>query len=164
MSIKFRCESCHKTVEAPDSAAGKRGRCPYCGHSCYIASPMSEDIIPLAVGGDEESPGKDETQELTALDRELLSEMGRDPSIPLEERDDLSSEDLHHLVVNYCLDMFNGNLARAEGTAEQLGKFKFTARQAVEDFRLGKADEDALKVLPPKVRKGFLEALAAKMK
>jgi hypothetical protein len=30
MAIKFTCDTCGKTVSAPDQAAGKRGRCPYC--------------------------------------------------------------------------------------------------------------------------------------
>jgi len=31
MSIRFRCHKCKATISAPDSAGGKRGRCPDCG-------------------------------------------------------------------------------------------------------------------------------------
>ncbi len=35
-SIRFPCEHCGKMVEAPHSAAGKRGKCPFCRESCDI--------------------------------------------------------------------------------------------------------------------------------
>jgi len=161
MSIKFLCESCHKTVEAPDSAAGKRGKCPYCGHSCYIAKPVEdEELIPLSPEAEAEGgPANEEAQQIKAMERELLHEMGREPAVPLEEKEDLTSEDLHHLVVNYCMDMFAGNLDRAETTARDMKKFKYTAIQAVEDFESGKAAEQALKAIPAKVFQGFLGEL-----
>jgi len=165
MSIRFRCEGCGKTVEAPDSAAGRRGKCPYCGHSCYIASPVSdEDLIPLKEVPDESPVTETEPPEVAALERELLHEMGGAPDVPLEQKEDLTSADLHHLVVNYCMDMFAGNLERAEVVVGKLKKFKFTAIEAVQDFQSGKADEDVLKTVPPKVCKGFLDALLKKLR
>ena len=166
MTIKFRCESCHKTVEAPDSAAGKRGKCPYCGHSSYIAKPVEEeDLIPLSADGEEGNSGADqESQEIKAMERELLHEMDREPSVPLDQKEDLSSEDLHHLVVNYCMDMFGGNLERAESVARDLKKLKYTAVRAVEDFESGKATEGVLKTIPAKVLRGFLAELKKRIR
>lgn len=34
--IRFRCEHCGKTVQAPHGAGGKRGTCPHCRQSCAI--------------------------------------------------------------------------------------------------------------------------------
>lgn len=166
MTIRFHCEACHKTVEAPDSAAGRRGKCPYCGHSGYIASSVrEEDLIPLKPideqGTDDAAA---DSEQIKHLEKELLHEMSGEPSLPLDQKEDLTSEDLHHLVVNYCLDMFHGNCERAERVVDQLKQFKFTAVQAVNDFRSGKADEPVMKAIPPKLRKGFLEALSQKLK
>jgi len=165
MTIRFHCQGCGKTVEAPDSAAGKRGKCPYCGHSCYIASPMGEEAeIPLKEVDEESSAIKGESPDVAALERELLHEMGSQPEAPLEQKEDLTSADLHHFVVNYCTDMFRGNLERADTIVTKLKKFKFTAIEAVRDFQSGKAKEDSLKAMPPKVCKGFLDALMKKLR
>jgi hypothetical protein len=119
-----------------------------------------EELIPLSPeGGEEDSAADEDSQEIKAMERELLHEMGREPAMPLEEKEDLSSEDLYHLVVNYCMDMFAGNLERAESIARDLRKFKYTAAQAVEDFESGKATEAALKAIPAKVFQGFLAEL-----
>ena len=165
MSIRFRCEGCGKTVEAPDSAAGKRGKCPYCGHNCYIASPMSDaEAIPLKEVEQEAPATEGESPEVVALERELLHEMGAEPQVPLEQKENLTSADLHHFVVNYCMDMFKGNPERAEAVVSKLKKLRFTAIEAVQDFQSGKADEDILKTIPPKVRQGFLDALQKKLR
>jgi len=162
MTIRFRCEACNKTVEAPDSAAGKRGKCPYCQHSCFIAAPVSEDdLIPLSPMEDEPAPADPDVER---VEKQLLHEMSGEEDTPLEHKEDLKSEDLHHFVVNYVMDMFNGNLERAEVSARKLKKFKFTAIEAVQDFQRGKAKEDVLGALPPKVLKGFLEALLDKLR
>lgn len=165
MTITFRCEGCEKTVEAPDSAAGSRGKCPYCGHSSYIATPMSdEDAIPFSDGDAEDTDTSAETQKLIALDRQLLQAASGAPPVPLDQKEDLTSDDLHHLVVNYCTDVFNGNLERAEVAVGQLRNFKHTAIQAVDDFQSGRSEEPHLKAIPPKVLQGFLTELKKSIK
>lgn len=48
MSIRTTCQSCGKAVKAPDSAAGKRGKCPFCGHSVRIPSlPPPPEPAPI---------------------------------------------------------------------------------------------------------------------
>jgi len=161
MTIKFRCEHCHKTVEAPDSAAGKRGKCPYCDHSSYIPRPVGEEeVLPLApVDEAEERQRQKELEAIMEKERELLHEMGGEAEIPLEQRDDLKSEDLHHLVVNYCLDMLKGNIERAELEASKLKKFGQVAIRAVQDFQTGRASEPALSEAPREVLDGYLRGL-----
>jgi len=167
MSITFRCEHCHKQVEAPDSAAGKRGKCPHCGLSSYIPSPVSEDdVLPLApLDAEEERRVKAEKEKLLRQERALYSETAKEqePSVPLEDRPDISSGDVQHLVVNYCLDMAGGNLGRAETYAGELARFGAPAVQAVDDFISGKAIEPALDSVPTRVLQGFLKELRAKL-
>ena len=168
MTIKFRCVKCDKVVEAPDKAAGQRGKCPYCGQKSYIPAPAADQDdgeIPLApIDEAEERSRQEEIKALLAQERDLLHEMGRQPDVPLEHKEDLRSEDLYHFVVNYCLDMFSGNLERAESYVRKMKPFKYTAITAVEDFRTEKATETALSAIPKKVLKGFLTELKDKLK
>lgn len=158
MSITFRCEQCRKDVKAPDAAAGKRGKCPHCGHSSYIPMPSTEnEEIPLAPIDEEEGGRGGKSESFQEMDRTLLHEMsGAGTEVPLDHREDLGSEDLHHFVVNYCLDMFKGDLERAAQHAQKMKTFKYTAIQAVEDFEKNNVTEMVLDVIPKKVLNGFL--------
>ncbi len=159
MTLKFRCEKCNKTVEAPDSAADKRGKCPYCGAMSYIPSPDVEEIPLAPIDEAQERQHEQDVAELIATERDLLGQTGGDPGIPLEHKENLRSEDLHHLVVNYCLDMVNGKLSSAGAQVKKLRPLKFTAIQAVEDFQTNKAIEPTLSHIPQKVLDGYLVEL-----
>jgi len=161
MSIRFACQYCHKEVKAPDSAAGKRGKCPYCGQDNYIPQPVSDDeLLPLApVDEEEERRAEAERMRLLEQEREILSQTGGEPSVPLEHRQDLTSEDLHHFIVNYCLDLFAGQNERAQTHVSRLKEFGGLALTVLEDFLTGKAVEPALKEIPPETLQRFLRQL-----
>jgi hypothetical protein len=161
MTIKFHCEHCRREVQAPDEAGGKRGKCPHCGTSNYIPAPVSEeDVLPLAPLDDEEERQRQkEVQELLRQERELLAETRGGPPTPLEHREDLAGQDLHHFVVNYCLDLHSGNLTRAQTHVTSLRKFGPAGLEAVSDFMTGKAIEPALANVPGGLLQGFLRQL-----
>ncbi|HUS48203.1 MAG TPA: hypothetical protein VM098_08785 [Phycisphaerae bacterium] len=161
MSITFQCEHCRREVEAPDEAAGRRGKCPFCGQSNYIPMPAGDkDMLPLApVDEQEERRRQEELQRLFQQERELDSEICSAPAAPLEHREDLKSDDLHHFVVNYCLDLARGNLGRGDTYIQQLRRFGPHGLQAVDDFLSGKALEPALDAIPTKTLQGFLRQL-----
>ncbi len=163
MSITFRCEHCGKDVKAPDGAEGKRGKCPHCGQSNYIPTPASEgEAVPLAeIDTEQEKQQSKEEQALLEQERALIAESAPPQAVPLDQRDDLGSEDLHHFVVNYCLDMAAGKLDRAETHVAELKKHKKLGTTAVDDFVQGKATEPALSDIPPPVLQGFLKQLRA---
>ncbi len=160
MAITFRCQHCGKKVEAPDSAGGKRGRCPYCKQSNYIPAPVSVDEL-FELAPEDGQPGGEHSKELREQERALAAELSRGGtgSVPLEHREDLKPEDLHHLVINYCLDMAGSELERAETHAAQLKKFPRLAKQAVEEFLDGSVLEPALDPVPTKLLHGFLNNL-----
>jgi len=166
MAIKFQCEQCGKEVEAPDDAGGKRGKCPYCRHSNYIPSPIAdEDVLDLApIDEEEERRRKEQAEAALEEERDLLVEMDRKPETPLEQKEEVAAEDLHHLVVNYCLDLAAGKLDQAEAHVQKLRPFGAAAVQAVREFASGKVREDALKDIPGPVVKGFLKQLAAQLR
>ncbi len=160
MSIRFRCQHCHKTVKAPESSAGQRGKCPYCGLSSYIPAPVSEDeLIPLAPEDEDyERRRKEEAMRLIEQDPAVVAG-GEGEEPPLEQRDDVDSEDIQHLVVNYCLDMADGNLDRAKQHASRLRQWPSAAGRAVDDLLNKKTLEPALDRIPDKVLAGFLREL-----
>ena len=161
MAITFQCEHCGKEVKAPDGAGGKRGKCPHCGQSSYIPTPVTkDDAIPLAeIDTEEEKQRRKEEQALLEQERELIAETAPPQSVPLEQREDLTSEDLHHFVVNYCMDMAAGKLDRAETHIEQLKKHGQLGVTAVDDFLKGEVTEPALGDIPAPVLQGFLKQL-----
>ncbi len=148
-------------VSAPESVGGKRGKCPYCKQSMYIPMPVSEDeILDLAPLDEEDERHQQElVDKLRAQEHDLIAETGGSESVPLSEREDLSSEDLHHFVINYCLDMADGNLERARLHVTELKKFYKLAIEAVKYFQIIQGDEPALKNIPQPVVQGFLSGL-----
>jgi hypothetical protein len=165
MSITFRCETCRKDVQAPESAAGKRGKCPFCGHSSYIPQPVSDDdLLPLApVDEDEERRRQQEVHQLFEQERDLIAQTGSKPQAPLDQREDVKTEELHHFVVNYCLDMSVSKLPQADKQVIELRKQPL-GQQTVQDFLDGKATEPALKKIPPRLLQAFLLQLRDKVK
>jgi len=163
MALTFKCEHCHKTVSAPESVGGKRGKCPYCKQSMYIPRPVSEDeILDLApLDEEEEQHRKELVDQLRAQERDLIAETGGAEPVPLSQREDLAADDLHHFVINYCLDMADGNLERAELHAKELRQFDKLAREAVKYFQIVQGDEPALANIPQPVVQGFLSQLLA---
>ncbi|RPI62962.1 MAG: hypothetical protein EHM48_03230 [Planctomycetaceae bacterium] len=165
MGITFTCEHCRREIQAPESAAGKRGKCPFCTQTTYIPLPVSEDdILDLApIDEEEERRREEQIRQLHAAEKELLADKS-DPAEPITERKNVTSEELYHFVVNYCLDMANGRLERAETIVARLKKFGYAGHQAIEDFLMGKAIEPALDIIPKKVLEGFLTQLADRMR
>jgi hypothetical protein len=107
-----------------------------------------------------------------ALEKEL-----RDMEIALsrqdfEERDDLpeerektlSAEDFHHYVVNFCMDLYGGNIQRAHKLAEQLRAQEAVGRAAVQDFISGKVWEPVLDMVPKRLLQGFLKDLEDRLR
>ncbi|HUS90922.1 MAG TPA: hypothetical protein VM695_03690 [Phycisphaerae bacterium] len=164
MPIQFECQHCHKQVTAPDAAAGKRGKCPFCGKSNEVPAPPpaeDDDLIPLApIDDEEERRERAARRALYEQEQDLLRETGGPISVPLSQRENLTPADLHHFVVNYCLDMADGKLDRADLHAQELKKFAETGRQAVTDFASGQVVEDVLHHIPQPVLTAFLKRLA----
>jgi phage FluMu protein Com len=165
MALTFKCEHCHKKISAPETVGGKRGKCPFCKQRTYIPMPVSEDeILDLApLDETEEQEHQKLVDELRAQERDLIANTGGGEPVPLSERDDLSSEDLHHFVINYCIDMADGNLERAAMHAAELKKFYKLGMEAVKYFQIVQGDEPALSKIPPPVVQGFLTDLVDRL-
>ena len=167
MSITFRCEHCHRDVTAPDDAGGRRGKCPFCQKSTYIPAPVAEDdILPLApIDEEEERHRKAEADELWKQDLALLdSSDDGSTEPPLEQRQDLTPEDLAHFAINYCLDMADSNIERAKTYVAKLEQFGSLGRQAVDSLLTDEMLDPALSSLPEQLARGFLRQLRDNLK
>ncbi|HET6428510.1 MAG TPA: hypothetical protein VM389_09245 [Phycisphaerae bacterium] len=168
MTISFNCEHCGKKVQAPDSAGGRRGKCPFCKLECYIPAPIGDEEVYDLVAPDagEEARARAEAEALRQQEMDLLSATGAREAgrpVPFEDRRNLKPEDLYHLVVNYCLDMSGSNIERAETHVDKLAPVRRTACVAVDDFLAGKVIEPALDKIPTKLLQGFLQQLKKKL-
>jgi 23S rRNA U2552 (ribose-2'-O)-methylase RlmE/FtsJ len=128
--------------------------------------PVSEDEILDMAPLDEEDERQHQklVDELRAKEHDLIANTGATESVPLSERDDLSSEDLHHFVINYCLDMAEGNLERAHKHASELKPYNKLAAEAIKYFQIVQGDEPALANIPQPVVQGFLKDLIERIK
>ncbi len=164
MTITFKCEHCGKKIEALDSLGGQRGKCPYCKQSNYIPTSVTDDdLIPFAPEyAESEQRSRDEQSQERILIAAMDTVEGMD--VPLEHRDEVSAEDLYHLVVNYCLDLSGSKLEQAEDHLARLQRFPHSAATAVEDFISGKAIEPALDGIPAKLLQSFLIRLRDALK
>ena len=61
---------------------------------------MSDEVIPLKEVEEQPPTPEGESPEVAALEREFLHEMGGEVEVPIEQKEDLTSADLHHFVVN----------------------------------------------------------------
>ena len=163
--VQFICEHCRKAVTAPDEAAGKRGKCPHCEQTSYIPVPREdrEEDIPLAPIEDDLTPQQREEQAvLREMERLILEEDAATPApVPLEARDDVTADDVSHLVVNYCLDMAASQLERAQMHVAKLKAFGYAGIEAADNLLCGKTLEPALDTIPVKLLHAFLEQLKA---
>lgn len=162
MSITFHCAHCGKEIKAPDTAAGRRGKCPYCSQSNYIPAPVSEDELPALAPEDAEYERhrREEIEELRRKERDLIaeapSELRTEPAG--EQKTELGPEDLRTLVINYCLDAARSSIGTLDGYVRKL-RASSRGLSAVDDVLKGRSREPALKNIPPKVIEGFLKGL-----
>jgi hypothetical protein len=169
MSIQFHCEHCGKEILAPDEAGGRRGKCPYCEKSNFIPNPKAaeEDLELAPLDENEEQERQREIRHLLEQEKAILQETSREETTPrLSQKDasDVKAEDLHHLVVNFCLDMSGGMLERADTHVMKLNEHSHVARQAVREFLDGKVLEPALDPIPTRVREGYLKNLLVRLR
>jgi hypothetical protein len=166
MGTTFRCEHCHKEIKSPDTDGGKRGECPFCHQSTYIPSPVAEEeILPLApLSEEDERKEREKVKALYEQERDLLAQTGGSPPTPLEHREDLTPADLHHFVINFCLEMARDHVEAAEAEAAKLRKFGPLGLEALEEIASGKVREPALDAIARRPRQLYLDTLRSRLK
>ncbi|MFA7484708.1 MAG: hypothetical protein WCZ89_01615, partial [Phycisphaerae bacterium] len=70
--IIFVCEKCCQKIKVPDTAAGKRGKCPKCGHLIIVPQSFSsqQEFEPLRLKRDPEDTPINRPVYITTLQQE----------------------------------------------------------------------------------------------
>jgi phage FluMu protein Com len=164
MNIQFRCEGCGKTVKAPDSAAGRQGRCPACKHIMYIPLPPEQrQEIPIAVDDEDENARSEQLKEDQAFLDQLAQEQTVPPDVAAPAEPAVPSDTIETLVVGFVLSSAQGQMERAERFAAQLARGGQHAQEIVDRMMLEQIPHDDLKDVPAPVVNGYLKQLREKL-
>jgi hypothetical protein len=167
MPISFSCESCTKKVKAPDGAGGKWGKCPECGHRCYVPMPASafegEDDLRLAPVDE-----KDETKfgELMKETHSLTQNILHETASLEEDGDDPNDADRRELIkqiIIYLQLIAHGELEQAQQKLQRIARFSNAAKEILKKMAKAERPEPELADVPPKLLRGFLKDLHAKL-
>ncbi|HBG25764.1 MAG: hypothetical protein A2Y10_02280 [Planctomycetes bacterium GWF2_41_51] len=164
MAITFHCECCKKKINAPDTAGGKWGKCPYCNHKCYIPLPPSEDDEELKLAPIDETEEEKYTRmmlETQNLTRSLLHQTQE----PQENGKETAIDDkeLATRIVNYLKLMSGGSLDEAHNLAEKISPYKKSAIPILEKLLKAKAPLPGLQSVPKKVLEHYIKDMITKM-
>ncbi len=160
MSISLHCESCKRKIKAPNTAGGKWGKCPHCGHKNYIPLPPAPPEEELKLKPLDESS---ETQygrlmkETHNLTKDILGETAMDEQADLP--DEISEKEVIRQVIFYVRNMAEGRLERAEEIAAFLGNYPEKSADVIERMARTTRPEQELADIPPKLLAGFLKNL-----
>jgi hypothetical protein len=164
MPITFHCESCKKKINAPDTAGGKWGKCPYCNHKCYIPSPPSADDEELTLApiddSEEEKYNKmmRETQNIT----QSLLHQTKEPDEKTQSGN-IEDKELAQRIAAYLKLMAEGSLDEAHNLAEKISPYKNSAKPILEKMLKAKAPLPGLQNIPKKVLERFIIDMITKL-
>lgn len=176
MAIVFHCEHCGKKIEAPDSAGGKRGKCPACHNRVYVPAPKAEDeALHLApIDDSEEQQRKQMMTETFNLTEQLLKEKIA-PDIPSEEipapegglsiipLPGMDDNALEKSVIQYLHYMAEGELDQAAKLEEGITSSGKRANHILEQIALNQITDAKLSALPPQVLSALIRQLRLKI-
>jgi len=172
MSIKFHCKYCGKKIEAPDKAAGKRGKCPACHNKVYIPDLNADGDLKLKpIDQEDEQRKKQLMQETYQLERTILSEKednaGSDASnnsSPSQSPSSgISEKNLESAVVNCLRNMIDGRLGEVEKAIPELAKQRNKALEVIDRVASSQSSHPKLDEVPDRVLAGFIRELRGKL-
>ncbi|OQA01874.1 MAG: hypothetical protein BWY69_01245 [Planctomycetes bacterium ADurb.Bin401] len=164
MPITFHCECCKKKINAPDTAGGKWGKCPYCNHKCYIPSPPSPDEEELKLAPIDETEEEQykrmmrETQNVA----QFLLHQTKEPD-ENTTNGNIDDKELAARIVNYLKLMSGGALDEADKIAEKITPYKKSAVPIFEKLLKTKTPLPGLQSVPKKVLDHYIKDMITKM-
>ncbi len=164
MSIKFHCEHCGKKIDAPDSAGGKRGKCPACHNKIYVPQMEADDELKLAPVDETEEERKKrllaETFQLTQsilLEKDMPDGMGHNSSSSMEE------DELTDTIIRYLRQMADGDLDAAQRTAEAIAAHRAQSREILDQIACSDPPDPRLQNIPAQVLSGLIRNLRTRI-
>ncbi|HUS74048.1 MAG TPA: hypothetical protein VMY06_13390 [Sedimentisphaerales bacterium] len=166
MAIVFHCENCGKKVEAPDSAGGKRSKCPACHNKLYIPGLDSDEELKLApVDSDEEAKQKQLMDETYHLTQEILLERDAPDGPPGTTKPafEISEKELTKNIILYLRQMANGELDEAVRTADSIAPYNRQAVKILDRIAVSEIPEPELTDVPQQVLSGLIRNLRTRI-
>ena len=192
MPIELHCQHCNQLVRAPDQAAGKRAKCPYCHQEVYVPTPPDQveelELAPLDESWKDQKHRLDEEAERIseALRHEKgvpeeggsgTAAAGAGPAaggIPLAGEGPgaagsaapapgPSRSGVERLVIEYLLAMKNSQLADAEALGRKLAGQAGEAKEFAQQLFLDPMPPPELADLAPGLLKGLLKKLLSQL-
>lgn len=163
MSISFDCESCKTKIKATDSAGGKWGKCPHCGHRCYVPLPKDDDEEELTLAPldeDYEETYKRKMRETYSLTNDLLHEKDIPEETGNKETDVTL---LSKRILLYLSQMARGELDEAQATADKIAPFSQQAKKILDKIALSEMSEPELAKVPQQVLAGLIRTLRTRL-
>jgi hypothetical protein len=170
MGITFHCEYCGKKIQAPDTAAGKKGKCPACHNQIFVpAAETGDDELKLVpIDETEEQRQKRLLAESFKLRQNILSETaipddekGAKPARPAASVDD---KKVTAQIVTYLKLMVNGELDKAERIANGIKPYGEQAADILDQIAYGEKSVDELENIPQQVLFGMIKELQEKLR
>ena len=170
MGITFHCEHCGKKIQAPDTAAGKKGKCPACHNQVFVPpAEMADDELKLApIDEGEIEREKRLLAESFKLQQNILSETvvpeeegGAKPARPPAAADD---KKVTAQIVTYLKLMVNGELDKAEKLAGTIKSYGEQAADVLDQIAYGEKTIEELENIPQQVLFGMIKELQEKLR
>ena len=165
MSIKFHCEHCGKKIDAPDSAGGKRGKCPACHNKVYVPQMDADDELKLAPVDETEQERKKrllaETFQLTQsilLEKDMPDGAMSTTSSPAMDEDELTNT-----VIRYLRQMADGDLDSAQRTAEAIAAHRGQSKEILDQIACSDPPDPRLQDIPTQVLGGLIRNLRTRI-
>jgi len=167
MTIVFHCEFCNKKIEAPDSAGGKKGKCPGCHKRVHVPSIEGDEELKLAPRDEEDLHRQEqlieETQLLTQniLKEKTAPDGPRQPSAaPIPK---ISDEMLMRNVITYLRQMAGGELDAAKYTAKLITPHSRQAISVIDEIALSDMPDSKLADIPQQVLSKMIKQLRSQV-
>ncbi len=165
MSIKFHCEHCGKKIDAPDTAGGKRGKCPSCHNIVYVPQMDTEDELTLAPIDESEAERKKRLMaETSLLTQNILQEKEvPEGSAPAATETDGAEAEVAQIIIRYLRQMADGDLDAAQGTAQAIAAHRKQAKAVLEEMVASDPLVPELPDVPAQVLSGLIRNLRTRI-
>jgi len=164
MAITFHCECCKKKINAPDTAGGKWGKCPFCSHKCYIPLPPSDDDEELTLASIDDNEEQNYKKMILETQNVTLSLLHQTKEPDDNGKDtNIDGKDLAKMILNYLKLMAAGSLDEAHNLAEKISPHKKAAKPVLEKLLNAKTPLPGLHEIPKKVLEHYIKDMMAKM-
>jgi DNA-directed RNA polymerase subunit RPC12/RpoP len=166
MAIIFHCEHCGKKIESPDSAGGKRGKCPACHNKLYVPGLASDEELKLApIDTDNDAKQKELMAETYKLTQEILLErdVPEGPAGAAASAPEISDKELTKNIITYLRQMADGKLDEAQRTADSIAPYGPQAVKILDRIALSEMPEPELADIPQQVLSGLIRNLRTRI-